>query len=74
VIPFLLRNVLLQGIDSVMAPMEIRERAWNDLGGLLDKSSLESVTSVEPMGNVQELGASILKGQVKGRVVIDVNA
>ena len=74
VIPFLLRNVLLQGIDSVMAPMEIRQRAWNDLGGLLDKSSLESVTSVEPMGNVQELGASILKGQVKGRVVIDVNA
>ena len=74
VIPFLLRNVLLQGIDSVMAPMEIRQRAWNDLGSLLDKSSLESVTSVEPMGNVQELGASILKGQVKGRVVIDVNA
>ena len=54
--------------------MEIRERAWNDLADLLDKSSLESVTAVEPMGNVKELGTSILKGQVKGRVVIDVNA
>ena len=74
VIPFLLRNVALQGIDSVMAPMDARERAWSDLGNLLDKSSLESVTSVEPLENVLALGSSILRGQVKGRIVIDVNS
>lgn len=73
VLPFILRNVCLQGVDSVMAPMDVRVRAWNDLGMLLDPSSLSDVYSVEPLARVPELGAAILRGEIRGRVVIDVN-
>lgn len=74
VMPYLLRNVRLQGVDSVMAPMALRERAWRDLGELLDTNGLEDVCTTEPMSRVPELAASILRGEIKGRVVIDVNA
>ncbi|MEX2479366.1 MAG: MDR family oxidoreductase [Gammaproteobacteria bacterium] len=74
VIPFLLRNVRLQGIDSVMAPMADRQRAWHDLAQLLDPQRLKDVYQVEPLGRVPELAAAILRGEIKGRVVIDVNA
>ena len=74
VMPFLLRNVCLQGIDSVMAPMAARVRAWNDLAELLDLSKMQDVYEVKPLGDVPELTAAILRGEIKGRVVIDVNA
>ena len=74
VIPFLLRGVTLKGVDSVMAPMDKRQRAWNDLAALLDKDSLTSVTTVEPLEKAISLGKSIIAGQIKGRVVIDVNS
>jgi acrylyl-CoA reductase (NADPH) len=74
VMPFLLRNVRLQGIDSVMAPMPLRERAWNDLAQLLDATALKSAYTVEPLARVPELCASILRGEIRGRVVVDVNA
>lgn len=73
VMPFLLRNVALQGIDSVMAPMAVRQRAWDDLATLLDPQSLRGVYTVEPLSRVPELAAAILRGEIKGRVVIDVN-
>jgi acrylyl-CoA reductase (NADPH) len=74
VMPFLLRNVRLQGIDSVMAPMPLRERAWRDLAQLVDVAALKSAYAIEPLGRVPELCAAILRGEVRGRVVIDVNA
>jgi acrylyl-CoA reductase (NADPH) len=74
VMPFLLRNVALQGIDSVMAPMALRERAWRDLAQLLDPAALKDVVTVEPLARVPELCASILRGEIRGRVVVDVNA
>lgn len=73
VLPFLLRNVRLQGIDSVMAPMAVRQRAWDALATLLDPALLAGVYSVEPLARVPELAASILRGEIQGRVVIDVN-
>lgn len=74
VIPFLLRNVRLQGIDSVMAPMDARQRAWHDLAQLLDPNRLKDVYQVAPLARVPELCSAILRGEIKGRVVIDVNA
>ena len=74
VMPFLLRNVRLQGIDSVMAPMPLRERAWRDLAQLVDAAALKGAYSVEPLARVPELCAAILRGEVRGRVVVDVNA
>lgn len=74
VMPFLLRNVRLQGIDSVMAPMPLRERAWRDLAQLVDAAALKSTYTIEPLARVPALCAAILRGEIRGRVVIDVNA
>ncbi len=71
--PFILRNVRLQGCDSVMAPMDVRVRAWADLAEHLDLSLLEEATVVESLSRVPELAKEIIQGKVKGRVVIDVN-
>jgi len=74
VIPFILRGVKLSGIDSVMAPLAIRQRAWNRLAEVLDLNKLAEIYTVEPLAKVPELADQILQGKVKGRVVIDVNA
>lgn len=74
VLPFLLRNVRLQGIDSVMAPMALRERAWADLAALLDPNRFAAVHQLAPLAQVPDLCAAILAGKIRGRVVIDVNA
>ncbi len=74
VLPFLLRNVRLQGIDSVMAPMALRERAWADLAALLDPDRFAAVHQLAPLAQVPDLCAAILAGKIRGRVVIDVNA
>lgn len=74
VIPFLLRGVNLLGIDSVMCPTEKRLPAWQRIAADLDTALLESMTTVEPLSGIAELGSAILKGAVRGRVVVDVNA
>ena len=74
VAPFILRGVTLRGIDSVMAAAPRRERAWQQLAQLLDPGTLSNSYQVEPMSKLGELGAQILQGQVRGRIVIDVNA
>lgn len=74
VLPFILRGVSLIGIDSVMASKEKREEAWARLAQDLDKSIFDDMITVEPMSNLPALAEQIIKGQIKGRVVIDVNA
>ena len=74
VIPFLLRGVRLLGIDSVMCPIPRRREAWARLARDLPKEQLDAATSVAPLSDLPDLAGQILKGQVKGRVVIDVNA
>jgi len=74
VMPFILRGVTLRGVDSVMAGSDVRERAWSALAELLDLEKLTKVYRIEPMSKVIDLGAELLVGNIKGRVVIDVNA
>lgn len=74
VIPFLLRGVNLLGIDSVMRPYDDRVKAWARLVELFPFDKLDDMTSVKGLADLPELGRAILKGQVRGRVVIDVNA
>lgn len=74
VMPFILRGVTLRGIDSVMAPLERRQRAWQSLADLVDLQLLHQIYHVEALDRVPALAADILAGKVKGRVVIDVNA
>jgi acrylyl-CoA reductase (NADPH) len=73
VLPFILRNVGLLGVDSVMCPTPVRSEAWRRLGVDLPTDGLDALTTVEPMGRVPELAGSILAGQTRGRVVIDVH-
>ena len=72
VLPHILRSVALLGIDSVMAPLNKRERAWQRLASDLDPALLGSMTTVEPMSRLPELAPRIIAGQTRGRVVIDV--
>lgn len=72
VAPFILRGVTLQGIDSVMAPMAKREKAWKDLAELMDANILSEIYKVEPFSQLPTLADQIVKGEIKGRVVIDV--
>ncbi|WP_306142189.1 acryloyl-CoA reductase [Roseibium sp. MMSF_3412] len=74
VIPFLLRGVNLLGIDSVMKPYDARLKAWERLAKDLPMDKLEAMIQPATLGDLPQLGADILKGQVKGRVVVDVNA
>ncbi|MGE0826656.1 MAG: MDR family oxidoreductase [Candidatus Binatia bacterium] len=74
VYPFILRGVNLLGIESVMCPKLQRLEAWRRLARDLPIEQLETMTVVEPMSKVPQLAQAILKGQVRGRVVIDVNA
>ena len=74
VIPFLLRGVNLLGIDSVMRPYADRIRAWERIAKDLPMAKLEAMVHPAVLSDLPKLGADILKGQVQGRVVVDVNA
>ena len=74
VIPFLLRGVNLLGIDSVMQPYENRVRAWDRIAKDLPMDRLDAMVQPATLSDLPQLGANILKGQVKWRVVVDVNA
>lgn len=74
VIPFLLRGVNLLGIDSVMQPYDNRLRAWERIAKDLPMDKLEAMVQPATLADLPGLGTDILKGQVKGRVVVDVNA
>jgi len=74
VIPFLLRGVNLLGIDSVMRPYDDRVRAWSRIAKDLPMNKLEAMVQPATLSDLPKLGADILKGRVKGRVVVDVNA
>lgn len=72
VIPFLLRGVNLLGIDSVMRPYADRLRAWERIARDLPMAKLEAMVVPAGLGDLPDLGAAILKGDVRGRVVVDV--
>ena len=74
VIPFLLRGVNLLGIDSVMQPYENRVAAWQRVAGDLPMDKLHAMIQPAKLDDLPQLGKDILKGAVKGRVVVDVNA
>ncbi|WP_170357746.1 acryloyl-CoA reductase [Ruegeria arenilitoris] len=74
VIPFLLRGVNLLGIDSVMQPFDNRLRAWQRVASDLPMDKLEAMIQPAILNDLPKLGADILNGQVKGRVVVDLNA
>jgi acrylyl-CoA reductase (NADPH) len=74
IIPFLLRGVNLLGIDSVMKPFELRQRAWERIAKDLPMEQLDAMIQPATLSDLPRLAAEILAGQVKGRVVVDITA
>ncbi len=73
VAPFILRGVTLVGIDSVMCPRVDRLEAWKRLGSDLDVAKLEGISRVVGLSEVIPLASSLLRGEIRGRVIVDVN-
>lgn len=71
--PFILRNVTLAGVDSVMQPVAMREEAWSRLADDLDIPKLESMVEEVGMTGVIERAPRLLAGQIRGRTVVNVN-
>lgn len=74
VIPFLLRGVNILGIDSVMKPYADRVRAWDRIAKDLPMAKLEAMIRPAGLADLPALGAAILKGQIQGRIVVDLRA
>ncbi|OSZ76191.1 MDR family oxidoreductase [Hydrogenophaga sp. IBVHS1] len=74
VAPFILRGVTLYGIDSVMAPMPRRVAAWDALAKTLDRQQLAAITREIGLNDAVGAASEILAGQVRGRLVVNVNA
>ena len=72
--PFILRNITLAGIDSVTTPKAKREGAWARLASDLNLAKLEQMTSIVGLEEAAGMARRLLAGQVRGRIVIDVNA
>ena len=73
-IPFLLRAVHLIGIDTVAAPEERRQRAWERLDRDLPRERLGSLIREAALEDLPDLGGEILAGRIRGRVVVDLGA
>jgi acrylyl-CoA reductase (NADPH) len=70
VAPFILRGITLYGIDSVMAPLELRQQAWDRLARELDTTKLETLTTEIHLAGALYFSNEILDGKVRGRVVV----
>lgn len=73
VMPFLLRAVNLLGIDTVLHPSEKRIAAWQRIAEQLPLDKLDAMIRPANLADVPKLGAAILRGEIKGRIVVDVN-
>jgi acrylyl-CoA reductase (NADPH) len=72
VMPFILRGVALQGVDSVHCPAELRSEVWRRLSEDLPLDKLDAATTRRQLDDVPELAEEILAGRTRGRVVIDI--
>jgi acrylyl-CoA reductase (NADPH) len=70
VVPFILRGVSLLGVDSVMAPMALREQAWSRLASDLDAARLDAITTEVALSAAIDEAARLMAGLVRGRVVV----
>ena len=70
ILPFLLRGIAVYGIDSVMLPMAPRQEAWRRLGTDLPLDKLDSTIVEARLEDIPDLAQTILKGGVRGRVVV----
>ena len=70
--PFILRGVTLAGIDSVMAPLALREQAWQRLASDLDPKLLDLIAEDVPLEGAIAKAGELLAGRVRGRIVVAI--
>jgi acrylyl-CoA reductase (NADPH) len=73
VAPFILRGVTLYGINSVTVPKAKRIAAYEQLSALVDLKTLEAISHEISLGEAIEYADALMKGNVRGRVIVDVN-
>ncbi|MBN3208369.1 oxidoreductase [Pectobacterium brasiliense] len=73
VMPFILRNVRLQGVDSVMAPLDRRQQAWERLATILPESFYQQVTQEIGLEDVPAVAAALLENKVTGRTLVKIS-
>ncbi|UZE96617.1 MDR family oxidoreductase [Alkalimarinus alittae] len=74
VMPFILRNVRLQGVDSVMCPNERRQVAWKRLAQDLPETALTEINRVVSLEEIKQVAEDMMAGKIQGRTVVDLNA
>lgn len=72
VMPFILRNVALLGVDSVMARRALRIKAWERLASQLDINKLDALTTRIGFGEIEQTALELLDGKIRGRVVVEM--
>jgi acrylyl-CoA reductase (NADPH) len=72
VMPFILRGVHLAGVDSVMAPLALRQQAWDRLAKALDPKLLDRMTQDIPLADAIEHAQALMAGKVRGRLVVHI--
>jgi acrylyl-CoA reductase (NADPH) len=73
VMPFILRGVSLLGIDSVMAPRQLRLEAWKRIARDLDMQKLQAITTTISFDDIIPAAQDLLDGKVRGRLVVDMS-
>jgi acrylyl-CoA reductase (NADPH) len=73
VMPFIIRGVKLWGIDSVMVSKKRREFVWSQVSELVDFKLLESDVVTVNLEKLLTIYPKMLKGEISGRVIVDLN-
>lgn len=73
VMPFILRNVSLLGIDSVMCPQKPRQAAWDRLGRDLNPELLNTIATEISLSETIQGARDLIDGKIRGRLIVDVN-
>jgi acrylyl-CoA reductase (NADPH) len=72
VMPFILRGITLAGIDSVMAPLPMRQQAWDRLACDLDVTLIDTVATEISLGDAIGAAADLMAGKVRGRLLVKI--
>jgi acrylyl-CoA reductase (NADPH) len=70
VMPFILRNVRLIGVDSVMAPLALRQQAWQRLARDLSPALIEHMVQEITLDEAIDKAHELMAGKVRGRIVV----
>jgi hypothetical protein len=74
VLPFILRGVSLLGVDSVNCPIPLRQEVWRRLAGDMRPAHLKEITRTIPFAELPSVFDKFIGAQIRGRVVVDLNA